>query len=108
MAPKKVARVEKPKEIVDEQDHSQDGAEYLESDGADGLVVPRLRLVVPDLAHGTRVRAHGTRVADVAHGTRVADLARLLREETLCMGCAWPISMCLCGMDNWRVRHGLL
>ena len=34
MAPKKVARVEKPKEIVDEQDHSQDGAEYLESDQA--------------------------------------------------------------------------
>ncbi len=36
------------------------------------------------------------------------DYGLCMREETLCMGCAWPISMCLCGMDNWRVRHGLL
>jgi hypothetical protein len=24
----------------------------------------------------------------------------LLREETLCMSCAWPRSMCLCGMEK--------
>ena len=36
MAPKKVARVEKPKG-TEEEDHSQDGADDMESDGADGI-----------------------------------------------------------------------